>query len=268
MARSKRKRTDQLSLTFLGTRGEIDARSRLHERHSALLVRRGRTRVMVDCGADWAGHIRRVRPTAIVLTHAHPDHARGLARGAPSPVYATRATWRALRRYPIRERRNVPLRRPLLIGGIRFEAFPVQHSLRAPAVGYRISACGSQLFYVPDLVAIRGCRRALSGISVYIGDGAVIRRSLVRMRRNTPIGHASILKQLSWCRSAGVPLVYFSHCGSEIVRGDARRLDQLVRDLGRKFDLDARIAHDGERLLIRRHRETRTARTRRDRPLH
>jgi hypothetical protein len=42
-----------LSLTFLGTRGEIDIRSRLHRRHSSLLVCAGGPLVMIDRGADW-----------------------------------------------------------------------------------------------------------------------------------------------------------------------------------------------------------------------
>jgi hypothetical protein len=37
-------------------------------------------------------------------------------------------------------RRTVLPRRPVKMRGISFEAFPVIHSIRAPAVGYRISA--------------------------------------------------------------------------------------------------------------------------------
>src|ERR671930_2576637 len=86
-------------LTFLGTRGEIEVRSRRHRRHSSALVRHGGARIMIDCGADWLGRVRAIAPTAIVLTHAHPDHAAGLAEGAPCPVYATEATFDLLDRY-------------------------------------------------------------------------------------------------------------------------------------------------------------------------
>jgi Metallo-beta-lactamase superfamily len=78
---------------FLGTRGEIDVRSRCHRRHSSLLIQRNAARVMIDCGADWLDLLDAVSPTAIVLTHAHPDHAAGLARGASCPVFATKETW-------------------------------------------------------------------------------------------------------------------------------------------------------------------------------
>ncbi|HEU4476253.1 MAG TPA: MBL fold metallo-hydrolase [Methyloceanibacter sp.] len=139
-------RTATIELIFLGTRGEIRARSRRHRRHSALLIRRGSARIMIDCGADWLKAVKRVAPTAIVLTHAHADHAFGLAHGAPCPVYATEEIWSIISRFPIDDRRVVKPRVPFAIGGVPFEAFAVQHSLRAPAVGYRVSA-GRRSFF-------------------------------------------------------------------------------------------------------------------------
>ena len=118
---------------------------------------------MIDCGADWLKALRSVSPTAIVLTHAHPDHAFGLAAGAPCPVYATEETWSLIDRYPVEDRRIVEARGPFAIGGVTFEAFPVQHSIRAPAVGYRVSGGWSDFFYVPDLAALPEQHAALRG---------------------------------------------------------------------------------------------------------
>jgi phosphoribosyl 1,2-cyclic phosphodiesterase len=205
---------------------------------------------MIDCGADWLNQVGRLRPAAIILTHAHRDHARGLARGAPCPVYATKKTWKLLPAFPIRDRRTIPTRKAVAIGGMKFEAFPVQHSVRAPAVGYRVSAGGARLFYVPDVVKIDRCRGALHGIDLYIGDGAVIRRSLIRKRKKRMIGHTSIKNQLSWCRREKVGRAIFTHCGSEIVKGDARALDRAVRTMGVRYGVEARIAHDGQRLSL------------------
>jgi ribonuclease BN (tRNA processing enzyme) len=57
-----------MKLTFIGTRGEIEARTRRHRMHSSLLVSYRRANVMIDCGLDWLGKIALHHPDAIVLT--------------------------------------------------------------------------------------------------------------------------------------------------------------------------------------------------------
>ena len=239
-----------MELTFLGTCGEIDQRTRHHRRHGALLVRQAEVRILIDGGANWLGRIAALRPTAVVLTHAHPDHAWGLAQGAPCPVYATAMSWRSLAGYPIEDRRLMPEREPIAFGNVSFEAFPVDHSTRAPAVGYRLSSRQSKVFYAPDVVAIRERAAALRRVDLYVGDGAAITRSLVRHRDGILIGHTPIRTQLGWCCAEGVPRALFTHCGSEIVGGDERVLGALVRRLGRERGVDARIACDGLRISL------------------
>jgi phosphoribosyl 1,2-cyclic phosphodiesterase len=234
-----------MRLLFLGTRGEIDIRTRRHRRHSALLVGKAGMRLMIDCGADWRGRIEGIDPAAILLTHAHRDHAGGLAEGAPCPVYATADTWRLLASYPIADRRVIAPRRPFAIGRIAVEGFPVAHSLRAPAVGYRIGGGGRTFFYVPDVALIRDSRAALDGVALYVGDGASMIRPILRRRDGVPIGHAAIRTQLGWCQDAQVASAVFTHCGSEIVGGDERVLGALVRRLGKARHVTARIAYDG-----------------------
>jgi phosphoribosyl 1,2-cyclic phosphodiesterase len=133
---------------------------------------------MIDGGFDWINAMWRLRPRpdAIVLAHAHPDHAWGFGRGAPCPVYATQQAWRGLTAFPISDKHVVRHRRLFELEGIVREAFGVEHSILAPAVGYRISAGRTSVFYVPDVVFIRQCRPALSGVTLYIGDGATSRR--------------------------------------------------------------------------------------------
>jgi len=243
-------RSIQIKLTFLGTRGEIDVKSRRHRRHSALLIEYRRARIMIDCGADWLTALKSVAPTAIVLTHGHPDHAFGLARGAPCPVYATEETWSLIGRYPIAERQVVEARVPFTIGGIRLEAFPVQHSIRAPAVGFRMKRGLRHFFYVPDVAAIPRQGEALHGVSPYIGDGATIRRSMVRARGRMLIGHAPISTQLEWCQTEGIAWAIFTHCGSGIVKSDTRRIAARIEELGRKHGIDASVAYDGLTLAL------------------
>ena len=186
---------------------------------------------MIDCGLDWHDRLAHLRPAAIVLTHAHADHAAGLRDGAPCPVYAPAETW-------------------LGVLGIEFEAFPVEHSLRAPAVGYRISAGRAAIFYAPDLVSIVDEQDALSGLDLYVGDGAAVTRSIVRRRQGRAIGHASIKVQLEWCAAAGARRGLFTHCGSEIVKGDTRMVAAAVGALGEEHGIEALIAYDGLELSL------------------
>jgi phosphoribosyl 1,2-cyclic phosphodiesterase len=239
-----------LRLIFLGTRGEIDERTRLHRMHASLLVSWRRKAIMIDCGADWAGQLGRVRPDAILLTHAHPDHAWGLKPGAPCPVYATAETWSRIRAGPVPEAIVIEPASPVRVCGMRVEAFEVEHSIRAPAVGYRISAGRGSLFYAPDVLRIHDPERALGGAGLYVGDGASILRSIVRKRGSARFGHASIRAQLGWCQGQRVPRAIFSHCGSQIVTADPRLIENQIRALGLQAGVKASLAHDGLRLVV------------------
>lgn len=239
-----------MRLAFLGTRGEIDARSKRHTMHSSLLVTDGIGRIMIDCGKDWCGRGRRLRPDAIVLTHAHPDHAGGLKNAAPCPVFATTETWEVLMRYAIRDRRLIAVHKPFWIGPFAFEAVPVEHSLRAPAVGFKLSHNGRTIFYVPDVAAIPESSRVLHSVDIFIGDGATVLRPLLRRRGIVLIGHASIASQLKWCHEAGVHWAIFTHCGSQIVAGDEQKASAKVRELGEHLGVDAGLAYDGLRISI------------------
>jgi phosphoribosyl 1,2-cyclic phosphodiesterase len=209
------------------------------------MVREGDTSVMIDCGADWLGRVRRLAPTAIVLTHAHADHAAGLAKGAPCPVFATAETWSLIDRFPIADRHVIRANVPFRIGKLRFEAVPVEHSLRAPTVGYRVSHGRTAFFYVPDVAALADAAGALRGVALYIGDGATVTRSMVRQRDHHLIGHAPIAAQLRWCAEAGLTRAIFTHCGSGTVRSDPRASADKVKRLGEEQGVAAALARDG-----------------------
>ena len=244
-----------MKVTFLGTRGYIKPKSSRHRMHTSTMVAYRGKRVIIDCGESWVGKITDLKPDAIVITHPHPDHAFGLKLGSPCPVYATAEAWKKMKKFPIQKefRRVVQPRRPERIEGITFEAFPVVHSVSAPAVGYRISAGKVFLFYVPDVAWIPNRSRAFSGIRIYIGDGATITRPLIRheKRNGQLIGHTSIETQLGWCRKERVPKMIMTHCGSAIVGGNKRYVQRNLQGLGHKYGVRVEIAHDGMKLLLR-----------------
>lgn len=240
-----------MKLTFLGTRGNIEARTRRHHMHSSLLVSYYEGSVLIDCGEDWLGHLDEIDMDAIVLTHAHPDHAFGLQAGAPCPVYATEQSWEALHDYPIDDQERIEPRQPQSIVGITFEAFPVDHSTVAPAVGYRVSAGEVIIFYVPDVVYIHSRAAALKNALVYIGDGATLTRSMVRKPGDTLIGHTPVRTQLTWCQKEGVPKMFVTHCGSRIVEGDERILGPKLDHMAEERGVAVQIAYDGLEAVLR-----------------
>lgn len=243
-----------MKLIFLGTRGYIDASNSRHRRHTSTLVTYRNKKVVIDCGEDWLGKLKAVAPDAVVITHPHPDHAFGLKAGAPCPVYAIKKAWEKMRGFPIEQtnRRVLAIRRDEKIAGISFEPFPVVHSIRAPAVGYRIQAGATSIFYVSDVVRIHGRSQALRGVQIYIGDGATVSRPILRREKQTHglIGHTTIAEQLAWCKNEGVPRMIITHCGSAIVKGNENRIKQTLRQQAAECGVALEIAYDGMELTL------------------
>ncbi len=100
-----------MKITFLGTRGYIKVKNRRHKRHTITMLTYARKRILIDCGLDWLGKFEKYKPTAIILTHAHPDHAYGLKNGSPCPVYATKESWEIMKKFPIEEKNKKIIKR-------------------------------------------------------------------------------------------------------------------------------------------------------------
>jgi hypothetical protein len=166
-------------------------------------------------------------------------------------VHALQKTWQTLQGCSVEDRRVIKERMPAKICGITFEAFPVEHSILAPAVGYRVSAGRSRIFYAPDLIFIHDRKAALKGVQIYIGDGATLTRSFVRKRGKHLIGHAPVRTQLTWCAREGVPRAIITHCGSEIVSGDERKILARIHAMAVERGVEASIACDGMKLILR-----------------
>jgi phosphoribosyl 1,2-cyclic phosphodiesterase len=212
--------------------------------HSALLLECAGRRLLLDAGETWRGHLRRLHPDWIAITHAHPDHAFALAEGTDTPVYVSAESFELLKRYPVRTFRVFEAGDLLRPGPFRIRPYDVVHSLRAPAVGFRVHASQTTIVYNPDLISIPEEARVLRGVDLYIGDGASLTRPIIRRHGTALFGHTTVKAQLEWCRRNGVPRAYITHCGKGLVQMKPLELRRRVTALAGPM-VRATIAHDG-----------------------
>jgi ribonuclease BN (tRNA processing enzyme) len=233
-----------------GTRGYVEEISPAHRDHSALLLMYRKKRLLLDAGQSWAGRVTRcLRPDWIAITHAHPDHAFGIG-GVQCPVYVTATTRRLLRQFPEVRFETFQAARPFAIGPFRMLAYRVVHSLRAPAVGFLISAGRVTIAYNPDVVYVPGYKRIFRGIDLYIGDGATLSRPLVRRQGDKLFGHTTVRAQLGWCARSGVALACITHCGKQIVTMPEKQLEATLAEMAAAAGVRAIVARDGLELRV------------------
>lgn len=148
-------------------------------RGNATLVESGSARILVDCGLPLRELEQRlegigVEPRtiqAVLLTHEHGDHIRGLAAFAnryPIRVWSTPGTWRA-GAMPATGPAGLDLRLllshggPFRVGDLRITPYPVPHDAREPCQ-FVIEGDGSTLGILTDAGSITPrIRESLSG---------------------------------------------------------------------------------------------------------
>lgn len=235
-----------MRITFLGTRGYIDVRTKKHYRHTSMLITYRNKKIMIECGLDWIKKVWHIKPDAIVLTHAHPDHAYGLKNGSPCPVYSTETTWKLIKDFLIPEdlRNKLFFTKLNTICGVNFKPIKVIHSLKAPAVSFRIIVGKKTIFYSGDIAYIPNSKKVLKSVDLYIGDGSTVQKSLIRKKNSQIYGHASVKTQINWCAHARIKRAIFTHCGTELVT-KARINEKYIQKLGIEKNLSVSVAHDG-----------------------
>jgi len=202
-------------LHFYGTKGYVEESSPSHAGHSAFTIEADGFRLLCDFGENRKGLLKKIRPDAIFVSHAHPDHSWGLQEGTRTPVYASAITHELTAGMPVTERTVLEPGRRVRVGPFRITAFPVVHSVRCPGVAARIEVSGRVLVYSGDIVAFDTPVVALADAWLYVGDGSTLTALLVRRQPSGAlVGHTTVRAQLGWLAKAGVSRAVFSHFGT------------------------------------------------------
>ncbi len=242
-----------MKVRFYGTRGYVEESSRTHFGHSAWTIEADGFRLLCDFGQNREGMLSKIRPDAIFVSHAHPDHAWGLEEGTDRPVYASAITHEITAKLPIAERVVLEPGKRVRVGPFRLTAQPVVHSVRCPCVAARLEVSGRVLVYSGDIVAFERPEESLEDAEIYVGDGSTLKGSLVRRHASGAlIGHTTVRAQLGWLAKYGVAHAVFSHfgkgpieMGEKALRG---ALDELVAERAPGCQVTA--ARDGLTLEI------------------
>ncbi len=231
-------------IKFLGTKGEIEESSRRHRYNSSLLVASGGFRLLIDHGLVHKQALDEIKPHAVLITHAHPDHYIWLKEDIRTdiPVYLTKESLEYGKFRPGNYTIIEP-GRPFRTGPFGVLPYRVIHSIRCPAVGFRIKTPeGKTLVYNPDLVDIVNKEEILKGVDYYIGDGSAVRANLVRKRGPWIFGHTRIVTQINWCRAMGIRNTIFTHIGRETMKKEAEF---------RREHPEAALAYDGMEIILK-----------------
>ena len=231
-----------MKLTFLGTKGEIEESNKKHRHNASLLIISDGDRLIIDYGMLHKYSLDELAPDAILITHAHPDHYVWLKQDvvASVPVYLTGETFE-YGKYKPAKASVIEADKWYNLGSFSFLAYRVLHSIRCPAVGYKIKAQGKTLVYNSDLVAIVEREKVLADVDYYIGDGSSTRTNLVRSRGGVLFGHTRTMTQINWCRNYGIDKIFFTHLGKETIAAE----DQFRRD-----HPEVVLAYDGLEVII------------------
>jgi ribonuclease BN (tRNA processing enzyme) len=205
-----------VKLHFYGTKGYVEESSPAHAGHSAFTVEAGGFRLLCDFGENRKGMLSKIRPDAIFVSHAHPDHSWGLEEGTSAPVHASEITHSLTAKFRIEERIVLEPGRRVRVGPFHVTAIPVVHSIRCPCIAMRLETSEGVLVYSGDIVSFERADDALRGAAVYVGDGSTLRGSLVRRHPSGALlGHTTVRAQLGWLSKAGVARAVFSHFGTD-----------------------------------------------------
>ncbi|MFO8082850.1 MAG: MBL fold metallo-hydrolase [Desulfobacterales bacterium] len=216
-------------LVFLGTKGNIESLSREHKYHSSVAVKEKNTKIMIDFGTehkyDFPG---RSKADGLLITHAHPDHYAWAQINVNTrmKVYLTQYSYHYGKHKP-KKFQVIKPEKQFVIGEFKILPYSVIHSIRCPAIGFKITISSETVIvYNPDVIDIENKDSILADANYYIGDGSSIRTSLVRKKAEYLFGHAKVSTQVNWCRKYGIDNIIFTHLGQDTIKNKKEFLEK------------------------------------------
>jgi len=234
-----------MEIITYGTKGEVEENFDGHRRTSATLYEVEGRRLLIDFGRDLTVEdFRKLNPSYVLISHSHPDHIFGLRKlFSVCPIYVSEDTYEEMGKS--REFYKGLLGLRVMKDSFKLEPFSirifdVEHSVVAPAVAIRISDGKTTVLHATDVAWMP--LDPLEEVDVYVGDGSYLTEPTnIRRAEDGLIGHASIKRQLEWCRKAGVNKAIFTHFG--IWKKDEK--PKLAAQLSKEFGVNVHLSRDG-----------------------
>jgi len=240
-------------IKFPGTRGEIEKSSPSHKYHSSLIVEYRSTRMLIDLGIK---HNPWLMDTVndfsfILITHAHPDHYIWTVKNEGNvnvPVYLTKITF-DYGKYKPANYRIIESGREYKLKDFKISAYNVIHSLRCPAIAYKIKG-DKTIIYAPDILDFEEDKGVvLNDIDLLITDGSSLNINMVRRRDDKLFGHTRVKTIIGWCKKYNVEKLIITHCGKQIVNMDESELKEKLKEYAGE-DVDVEVAHDNWKIEV------------------
>jgi len=236
-------------IEFPGTKGEIEEASSSHKYHSSLIVKEKTTTALIDFGIKYNPRlIREINDFSyLLITHAHPGHYIWTVEEESRiniPVYLTIETLN-YGKYKPKNYRVIKSSREYILNDFKVRAFDVIHSLRCPAVAYKIKG-NRTIVYAPDILDFKDDKEMILGdVDLLIADGSSLNINMVRRSGDKLFGHTRVITIAGWCKKYGVKELIITHCGKQIVTMDEDELTEKLKKYA-EGNINIRVAHDDQ----------------------
>ena len=236
-----------------GTRGEIEESCAEHKYHSSLIIKYKKTSALIDFGIKYNPQlINKINDfDFILITHAHPDHYIWTLEDENRiyiPVYLNRIAL-DYGKYKPKDYRIFQTGKKYSLKCLDITAYKVIHSIRCPAVGYKIKG-DKTIIYAPDIVDFEEDKSTvLKDVDLLIADGSSLNINMVRRKEGKLFGHTRVKTIIEWCKKYNIGSLIVTHCGKQIVNMDKKELaGRLEEYTGGKIDVI--VAYDGYRIEL------------------